>query len=158
MTKLATMGTSSCATIAIGGFKGKEAYDLNESYRANPDEFVEPENSVGDFYENVLYPTTQKLGRTDDYPFDALMAAINESSMKDKFIIATLNQYQMNYKDGYWPARFAEHGFTMFDATKNNIGQPCFLFSRNLARIPMDVSNEEEEEEDFDGFDEDDDS
>lgn len=153
MTKLATMGTSSCATIAIGGFKGQAAYNLNEAYRAASDEFKEPENCVQSFYNDILHPTTQDLGRTDDYPFDALMKAIDESSMQDKFIIATLNQYQMTYKDGYWPNRLAEHGFTMFDATKNNIGMPCFLFSRNLARIPMDVGYEEEDEDDFDEYD-----
>lgn len=143
MAKLSTMGTSSCATIAIQGFKEiykvYSAVDLNEAYLNNtdgksPDKLNSAQKAVQKFYNGILYPTEQKLGRTRDYPFDALMKAIDESSMNDKFTIITLNEYQKNYKDNYWENRLKFWGFELMDKTKNNIGDMCYIYVRNLAR------------------------
>ena len=131
MSRLATMGTSSCATIAISGFKDQDL-NRNKQYLKNPEAFVEPVNSVDTFYNSILYPTSQPLGKTDEYPFDALMKAIDKSSMKDKFTIITLNEYQ--YKVQHWLERLEHWGFTLMDKTKNNIGSMNYVFIRNLAR------------------------
>lgn len=137
MTRIATMGTSSCATIAMAGFKGQH-YEMNEKYLADPSSFVEPQNSVQQFYSNILYPTSQPLGHTDEYPLEALMKSLDNSSMKTKFVIATLNQTQRNMKDNYWPKQLAKWGFVLSYATKNTIGQNCFVYIRNPNAIPFE--------------------
>ena len=134
MTRVATMGTSSCATIAIAHFKG-DNYDDNEKYLADKSSFVEPKNSVEGFYQDVLYPTSQPLGHSDEYPFDALMDAIDESDMRDKFIIATLGKSQTILKDGYWPKRLEARGFSLLEKTKNDIGEVCFIYTRNRNKV-----------------------
>lgn len=122
MTKLATMGTSSCATIALQGFK-EDDYDMNEAHLKDPKGFKEPKNNVSWFYNYVLYPTAQDLGRTDDYPFDALMKQIDtHPKMGNKFLIATLAGYQMIAHDGYWPKKMEEWGFKCIHKTTNSIG------------------------------------
>lgn len=135
MTRLATMGTSSCATIAIAHFKGKNK-DLNDQYLADPSSFVQPEGgmTVQEFYDDILYPTDQELGCTGEYPFRRLMEEIDKSAMKDKFIIATLNASQYNFDDEYWPKQLAECGFEVIDKTNNKIGQLCYIFARNKGR------------------------
>lgn len=137
MTKVATMGTSSCATIAIQNFKGSAAFELNEAYLKDKNSFKAPENSAKNFYLNVLHPIAQDLGRSDDYPFDALMDEIDVTSLKTKFIIATLNEQQREYKDRYWEKRLLARGFCLIDATKNVIGQSCFIYTRNNNRIEI---------------------
>lgn len=143
MARLATMGASSCATIAIQGFKtvGDEtAYEANEKYLLNPKAFTktikddEGRYCVAGFYNNILYPTDQQLGRTADYPFDALVDAIEKTSMKDKFIITVLNNHQKNFQNGYWPRRLEARGFKLIDKSKNNIGSMNWIYVRNLAR------------------------
>lgn len=135
MTRIATMGTSSCATIAIAGFKAGQM-EVNEEYRKDPDNFVLKGDglTVEEFYSKVLYPTTQPLGNTKEYPFDMLMKELDASSMNDKFIIVTLNAAQYNQNSGYWPERLKEHGFEVMDKTKNAIGSLCYIFVRNKAR------------------------
>lgn len=141
MTRVATMGTSSCATIAIQDFKFKpkdvaNPRDWNEVYRESKS-FTLEGKSVQNFYDNILYPTDQELGRSGQYPFDALMDAIDNSSMETKFIIATLNKAQYNLNDKYWDTRLKARGFVMFDATKNSIGQECYLYNRSNNRIDL---------------------
>lgn len=131
MTRIATMGTSSCATIAIAGFKDEQK-ELNESYRKDPKSFKLNGMSVDEFYDKVLYPVSQPLGATGDYPFDLLMKELNKSSMKDKFIIATLNSYQ--FFGGYFTELLLNNGFSLVDKTKNDIGEMCYIFIRNEAR------------------------
>lgn len=133
MSRLATMGASSCATIAVSGFK-REDQQLNEQYNANPSDYKEEEGmTVDEFYDDVLYPTRQDLGRTKNYPFDLLMSRINDTRMKDKFIIAVVNQSQ--YGGGYWPKVLEKHGFSLIDKTNNNIGSVNYIYTRNLARV-----------------------
>lgn len=133
MTKLATMGTSSCATIALQGFKDEDLA-LNKNYEEGKD-FECPPNDVDWFYNKILYPTRQDLGRTDTMPFELLMKQLDASRMKDKFIIATLNAYQFNQHNGYWPQRLEKWGFKLIDKTKNNIGSVNYIFTRNIARV-----------------------
>lgn len=133
MTRIATMGTSSCATIAIAGFKQSQI-EVNEQFRKDGS-FEDTEGrTVDQFYHNILYPTDQPLGHTKEYPFDKLMQELDNSSMKDKFTIATLNAEQFNAKGGYWQERLKEWGFELMDKTKNNIGTLCYIFVRNRAR------------------------
>lgn len=131
MTRIATMGTSSCATIAIAGFKDEQK-ELNESYRKDPKSFKLEGKSVDQFYNDILYPISQPLGSTGEYPFDLLMEELNRSGMKDKFIIATLNSYQ--FFGGYFTELLLNNGFSLVDKTKNNIGEMCYIFIRNEAR------------------------
>ena len=133
MSKLATMGTSSCATIAVqgfgtGDFKEEKAYQNTNGM------------SVQGFYNEVLYPTTQDLGRTCDYPFSALMEAIDRSSMESKFMIATLNSYQYQQDDKFWPKLLESFGFQLNDKTYNSIGSMCYIFIRNNNR-PLDLTD-----------------
>lgn len=134
MTKINTMGTKSCATIALSDF-GKDQIDLNEQYNADPNSFKEPDQSVDWFYKNVLYPIKQELGRTDNYPFDLLMKRIDEGKMNSKFIITTLNAFQQELMDGYWANKLKEHGFELIDKTKNSIGSINFIYTRNPSRV-----------------------
>lgn len=136
MTRIATMGTSSCATIAIAGFKDPH-YVMNEQYRADPNAFELPEEglTVQQFQDQVITPIKQPLGHTKEYPFDMLMKAMDkQQTLAGKFIIITLNSYQMNNHDGYWVDRLTEWGFEKIDTTKNNQGGLCTVFTRNRSR------------------------
>lgn len=135
MTHVATMGTHSCATVSIGSFKG-DNFQRNQAYLEDKSTgTVVGGETAQQFYSNVLYPTSQPLGKSGDYPFDMLMDAIDGGSLNSKFIIATLNQHQMNFENGYWPARLEERGFAQIDKTKNDIGQVCTVFTRNNNRV-----------------------
>lgn len=142
MTRAATMGSSSCAAIAIAHFKGQN-YEDNVRYLESGEGSKGEGLSVDEFYTDIIYPTEQPLGHTAEYPFDMLMDHIDKSRLKTKFIIATLNQSQMMLKDGYWPKRLKERGFEPMDKTKNDIGQPCVIFVRNNNRMPLDEGDKE---------------
>ena len=137
MTHVATMGTSSCATIAIGGFKGQEAMDINEAFKAGADSKYDTSRSsldVNEFYSKILHPLAQVLGRTKDMPFTELMQEVDKSYMKSKFIIATLNDFQRNHNNEYWPKELAKFGFEWVDETKNDIGMMCHVYVRSNNR------------------------
>lgn len=134
MTHIATMGTSSCATIAIGGFKDPVGKTLNEKYIKNPDEFVlelDGGFSVEEFYKKILYPSSQPLGRTGDYPFELLMEELDKSKMSSKYVVITLNSYQ---NMSYWPKQLSKWGFKLVDKTKNEIGTMNYIYIRNPNR------------------------
>lgn len=136
MTRVATAGTSSCATISIAHFKG-DNIDLNEAYKADKNSFDGPTGegkTVDDFYYDILYPTKQPLGHTGEYPFERLMEEIDDSEMSTKFILATLNSWQFNQNDKYWPKELERHGFKLMDVTDNTIGARCYIFVRNNNR------------------------
>ena len=136
MTRLATMGTSSCATIAIQGFKTADKA-MNEAYLADPAGYAVPTvGTVQSFYDMVLYPTQQDLGRTGDYPFELLMKEIMEGSMKSKFKLLTLNAGQNMH---YWPEQLAKHGFILIDKTKNSIGTMNYIYAQSPNR-PEDMT------------------
>lgn len=130
MTKLATMGTSSCATIAIQGFKGCDV-ELEKEYQRTGVK-SERARDVGWFYDNILYPVEQKLGRTSNFPFSQLMDMIDESEMHSKFIIAVLNEYQQDQE--FWPPLLEARGFKLIDTTMNDIGSLNFVYVRNNNR------------------------
>lgn len=134
MSRLATMGASSCATIAVSGFRPVDK-KLNEEWNADPASFKEGEGlTVSEWYEEVLYPTTQPLGQTKEYPFDLLMERISDYGFLDtKFTIAVLNSEQ--YHNGYWPSIFEKHGFELVDKTKNTIGSVNYIYTRNNNRV-----------------------
>ena len=134
MTHLATMGTSSCATISIGNFGkyGKDQIDLNKKYLADRKSFKLKGMSVAQFYDKILYPTSQPLGTTGEYPFDRLMEELEDSPMNDKFTIITLNEGQN--KEEHWQERLKHWGFFLIDQTKNNIGSMNYIYTRNRAR------------------------
>tara|TARA_R110000737_G_scaffold142443_1_gene173121 strand:- start:1186 stop:1692 length:507 start_codon:yes stop_codon:yes gene_type:complete len=130
------MGTSSCATIAIQGFKPADKA-MNEAYLADPAGYAVPTvGTVQSFYDMVLYPTQQDLGRTGDYPFELLMGEIMASKMMSKFKIITLNSRQ-NME--YWPVQLAKHGFILIDKTKNSIGSMNYIYSQSPNR-PEDMT------------------
>lgn len=141
MTKLATMGTSSCATLAIQGFTEKATfpnYQKNEAYlnegKGNEERMT---TTVGRFLSDVLWPFEQDLGRTDNYAFDELMDKLEHHGVHKKFIIATLNEHQTHFKDGYWPKRLEARGFSLIDKTNNDDGMICYIYTRNEARVDL---------------------
>lgn len=136
MTRAATMGTSSCATIAIAHFKG-DNFKINEEYLKSKQNMKKEGLSVAEFYSQIIYPTSQPLGHTAEYPFDQLMDEIDSSSLKGKYITATLNQQQFNFENGYWVKRLEARGFKAVDKTHNDIGQDCTIFVRNNNRVEL---------------------
>jgi hypothetical protein len=144
MPYVATTGTASCATIAIGSFKGPgNQMALNENYKKDPKSFTEPKEglSVNQFYSSILFPTSQPLGRTHDLPFTKLMEDIDNSSLKTKLVIATLNHSQYYGSDEYWPKELRKWGFKLFHKTKNAIGSVNYVFIRNPSHV--DISSGE---------------
>jgi len=132
MSYVATMGTSSCATIAVGGFKEGQR-ENNEKYKADKASLVLPKEgqSVEGFYNNTLYPTTQPLGRSYELPFEKVMEDIEACGLKTKFIIATLNIYQYNGNSEYWPNELNRWGFKLVSKTNNSIGSINYIYVRN---------------------------
>ncbi len=132
MSYVATMGTSSCATIAIGGWKEGQK-ELNEKYKADPSSFKMPAGgvTVDQFYDKILFPTSQDLGRSAEMPFTKLMQDIDKGSLKTKFIIATLNLYQYQGNAEYWPNELRKHGFKLFAKCNNSIGTVNYIYMRN---------------------------
>lgn len=139
MTMISTMGTMSCATIAIGNFgkNGSEQIDKNEAYKSEG--LVEETEGLtpDQFYRDILYPVRQDLGRTRDYPFTKMMELIDSSKLKTKFIIATLNLYQYQTKDRYWHKELLSWGFELKDKTKNSIGSVNYVYVRNPSRVEI---------------------
>lgn len=142
MTHIATLGTSSCATIAIGGFKAGNK-ELNDNYLANKSSFKEPAEglTVEGFSSNILMPIAQDLGRTKDYPFERLMEDLEKSSLKNKLVIATLNQSQYLGNDCYWHQQLKKWRFTLFTKTRNEWGSVNYMYIRN----PLEVEITKEE-------------
>lgn len=142
MSYLATLGTSSCATSAIGGFKTGQR-KANEAYKATPADFNAPTDglSVQGYYSKILHPTAQELGRTHDLPLEKLMQDIEASSMKTKLLMATLNTPQYQEDDNYWPKELKKWGFKLIAKTKNTIGTVNYMYMRN----PNEVAIEEGE-------------
>lgn len=138
MTHAATAGVSSCATFSIGGFKGNN-YEINEAYKADPKSFKNPDTgmSVDAFYQSIILPTSQPLGRTYDMPFRKLMEHIDNGSLNTKFILATLNHEQFHARSGYWPKELRECGFELVDKTKNTIGSVNYIFVRNKNKVEI---------------------
>ena len=135
MTRLATMGTSSCATLAIAGFKA-DSKQLNEAFINTPQAYSEPSEgmNVSEFYNNIIYPTSQPLGHTKEYPFEKLMKDLEKHTLGTKFTIVTLNQAQYTMDDSYWPKQLEKWGFELVDKTNNAIGSMCYIFTRNNNR------------------------
>lgn len=174
MTRIATSGTYSCATISISGFSDYDR-DINNKFlkdgTAEPKKFpilkkdgdtIYSEMTPAQFYSKVLYPISQPLGCTKDYPFDNLMDVLEDMEMKGKMIFAILNEHQYFVADHYWPKALERRGFSLVDTTRNSIGTNCFLFIRNFNRIEgvevttldreevtKNVFKEDEDEEDF---------
>lgn len=138
MTKIATMGTSSCATIAIQGFTNKDGYDhyLEElKYQGAPvkdrKKFV-PNKDAKWFYDTVLFPVIQELGRTEDMPFSLCMEQIDKGPLKTKYIVVTLNDFNFNFQNYFWPKLLRKHKFSLVSTTKNSIGGAInYVFVRN---------------------------
>lgn len=139
MTTLCVMGTRSCATISIGGFKG-DNYDRNEAYKKDKSSFNENNltKTVQWFRDNILMPISQPVDQTDDYPFQALMDAIDESDMKPKALFAVLNQSQLQINSGYWKKELLRNGFTLIGKNQNNWGSMNYIFVRNMTMVPQD--------------------
>jgi hypothetical protein len=131
MPRISTLGTASCAAIAIGHFKSS-TIEENEKYKKTK-EFTPPagEMSAKDFYSKILFPTKQELGWTYNMPFERLMEELDDSSLKTKFILVTLNAAQFLGNDQYWPKELRRHGFKLVDKANNAIGGLNYFFSRN---------------------------
>lgn len=141
MTHVATMGTFSCATIAIGSFKAPWR-DHNEAYKKDPKSWKEPKEglTVAQFSSQVLYPVSQPLGRSKDMPFEKLMQDIKKS-LGDKLIAATLNNEQFMGNGHYWPKELKRHGFRLMAKTQNSWGQINYVYMA----IPREVKVEDKE-------------
>ena len=132
MSRLATMGTFSCATLAISGFKSQDK-NLNEAYRADPKKELKGDGmTVEEFYNKIIVPTSQPLGKTAEYPFEFLMDKLENHDLGTKYISTTLNNSQMN--EGYWPEILKKHGFEVVDETNNTLGERCTIWVRNRNR------------------------
>jgi hypothetical protein len=129
MAYVATMGCSSCATIAIGGFKGSQI-EINDSYKQSGTVPLSDGYTPAEFYSKILYPTEQKLGRSKDLPFQKLMEDIDKTSLKNKFTILTINQSQFFSKDKYWDKEFKRWGFALVHKTGNTIGETNYIYVR----------------------------
>lgn len=130
MSRIATSGMFSCATIAISGFKAKDR-ELNDAYEKDPSSFkgVDGGKTAQEFYTSVLYPTSQPLGKTGEYPFTRMMEEIEDCSLSTKLCVAALPEFQL--ADGYWRERLEKWGFKEIMKTKNTIGSVNTLFIRN---------------------------
>lgn len=145
MTRLATMGTSSCATLSISGWhtedkKLQELYE-NGGYKYDPDAKTERGDcSLTQFGDKLLYPLSQPMGETYDYPFSLIMdyldnvneLGVHKTSLGAKYIAITVSDYQHNAD--FWPPRLAERGFEKIDQTHNNAGELCHIYVRNTNR------------------------
>ncbi len=138
MTHVATSGTFSCATIAIAGFKGTNK-DLNDAYLKDPNSFKEKDGiTVGRFYQDILVPVSQPLGKSQEYPFEKLMQLIDQNGMKNKYTTAVLNKDQYLGNDQYWPTQLKKWGFKLVDKTKNDLGMVCYVYVRNNGRVSIE--------------------
>ena len=150
MARAATAGTSSCATIAVGGIKtrGHNAFQDNEDYLKDKNNYKlydspRGELTVDQFYNKIIYPTTQELGETRDYPFDMLMDHIDNSSLASKWISMVLNESQYQHNNHYWAKRAYERGFRLVEKTKNSIGSMNYVFVRNNNSRPIEKEDEQ---------------
>lgn len=130
MTRIATAGMYSCATIAISGFKDVDR-DLNDDYEKDAKSFkgLKDGLTARKFYNDVLYPTSQPLGKTGEYPFTRMMEEIDDCNLSTKLIVAALPEFQL--ADGYWRQRLEKWGFKEITKTQNTIGSVNTLFIRN---------------------------
>lgn len=139
MTKVATMGTSSCATIAINGFKHGQK-EINEKYKKDGTVPNSEGLSVEAFYKDILYPVDQPLGCSRDLPFTKLMEDITaQKHLKTKFCIATLCPYQYMGEDKYWHRELKKWGFKLVRKTRNSTmsGAVNYVYIRNPNRDPI---------------------
>jgi len=135
MTHVATMGTSSCATIAIGGFNDKfgPQKQINEDYKNGKPFRLKGKETVSYWHDNVLYPVEQKLGKSGEYPFERLMEEIDKvEDLNTKFTIITLPS--IDVANGYWPEELKRWGFIEADKTNNTIGSMNTIYIRNNNR------------------------
>jgi hypothetical protein len=138
MTQISTMGTKSCATFALSGFL-KRDFDINERYLDDPEGYNDEGayEDIKKYYNDVHMSTAQPLGCTKIHPFSYLMEFIERpfvTSLKGKFIIATLTTHQLIYKDGYWANLLNKHGFKEVDRTRNSGDVINVIFTRNINR------------------------
>lgn len=137
MPHVATMGTSSCATISIGGFKRGDAYGDNEKYKETGESNESDGLTVEEFYKDVLYPISQPLGKSRDMPLRKLMKDIDNSSLSSKLIMATLNRDQYMVKSRYWHKELLECGFELITKCDNTIGSTNYIYMRNPSKVEI---------------------
>lgn len=140
MTHLATMGTDSCATFSIAGFKNQR--DSNEAYKASP-----PSNglSVGielakGFYNRTILPISQPLAKSNELPFEQIMQGVDaDYKLKAKFCAITINHTQFMGDGKYWPKEFKRWGFVLSHKTANNSmgGVINYIYIRDPAAVPV---------------------
>ena len=139
MPHVATMGCSSCATISIGGFKSGDTKGINEKYKADGTVPETSGKSVKEFYNKVLYPTSQPLGKSRDLPFTKLMEDIRDSYLNTKMCMAVLNEYQYQGDDKYWHTELKKWGFRLKTKCKNDIGSINDVYWRNPNHVKIEV-------------------
>lgn len=161
MPRLATTGNTSCASMAIGGFKFRwDPIKDNEEYLADKNNYVLYENSdcklddlersaksslsVGDWFNKIMFPVAQDLGESRDYPFDMLMDLIEKNEdTHTKHLSVLINQRQYMEKDMYWPKRFKERGFKLCNKFNNDIGYVNYLFEKTPLSVPIAEEDKE---------------
>ena len=93
--------------------------------------------SAAAFYSDVLYPTSQPLGRSYEMPFERVMEEITASPLNSKFVILTINASQYRGNDNYWPNEFNRWGFQLTTKTKNSIGDVNYIYTRNPSVVAI---------------------
>lgn len=144
MTYIATTGAHSCACISIARWdlasRNAEELYLVKKERTTWNEYPESLN-LYEWYDSVLYPTEQELGKTYDYAFSHLMDMIDgDERLEGKYITAVLAEYQ--YEKGFWPERLRARGFKLVDKTNNHIGGINYVYIRNNNRVEIDDDEE----------------
>jgi hypothetical protein len=125
------MGTSSCATISIGGFKKGDQKKLNEEYKANKTLPNSAGMSVQEFYDEIIVPISQPLGKTQDLPFTKMMEDITTGGLHTKLCMAVLNDYQYQGDNRYWHEELKKWDFKLITKTYNDLGTVNYVYMRN---------------------------
>lgn len=128
MTRIATMGTSSCATISIAGFKDNHKA-MNEAYLKDKTVPDKEGLSIQEFYNNIIVPISQPLGHTKEMPFTQLMEKLEKHTLGTKIICAVINAPQ--FDQGYWPEQLEKWGFKPILKSNNELGSVNHLYIRN---------------------------
>jgi hypothetical protein len=144
MSRICVSGTYSCAALSLAGYKAKDL-EMEKEWQAGPktvpDECVK---DVADFYSNVIVPTSQPLGKTEEWPISALLLACEEvDCMSTKYFTVVLNKSQFRGNNYFWPNLLQKHRFKVTDKTFNELGMDCLIMTRNNNR--RDLTNKEKE-------------
>jgi hypothetical protein len=144
MSRICVSGTYSCAALSIAGYKAKDLEMEKEWQKLGGITSPQCEEDVNKFFDNIIVPTTQPLGVTDEWPLSELLLACEQvDCMATKYITTVLNKSQFRRNNYFWPNLLYKHGFRVTDKTFNELGMDCLIMTRNNNR--RDLTNKEKE-------------